>query len=637
MSNSNEQIQSMSTASAGGAARIRLDADAHARFLAAGVLVTDAQRSLPLPFDGRFFAASDWIREQAYFLRRQADFGRAVGAGVAAGLEVSPGASATTLDIQPGHGLTPAGELVLLDEPITVDVGDIAHMLSLSRALGLSGVPRHPARTRSGLFVLALRPVEFTANAVASYPKTLDGSRTLHHGDIMEGVVVTLVPFPDPGSVLEGDQRRGRVARAIFLDRGGDLDLPEALPLAMVALRRGVVDWVDTYLVRRELGTDREDVLGLGRGRRAARVAQVHQYHDQLDQILQEQGTSAPPFAAARYFDLLPPAGRLPLSAVDANTMTQQYFPIAMDVRMVAVPAAELPMLVEDALRLPPIDLSAPEAVHAQTTVFVLVPADAGFQELRDAMGNASVQSLAGSDSRLRASSSLRLALGGGSLSMALQSAGGNSLTTANELDPAQSRATLLWRQAVAGAGELWYVRARVQHTRSLEAAGSLPVTGDDFGSAQILSQQMTRIGLGKDYASFEAAADADARRLAVQLLCAPRFFASKLLMAGALHELLQQKARDRETVLQVAARYLDPALGNGLARVEAGAAELTTSSKARALGKSLVMPELDSLGVKLDATAAADLGRQLADMVDTSEPLQIKKLVLEKLEELER
>src|SRR5512141_482611 len=62
----------------------------------AGALVEDARRERPRWFDGRFLAARDLVREQQYFLTREADLGRAAGSGVATGLDVTAGAGPQT-------------------------------------------------------------------------------------------------------------------------------------------------------------------------------------------------------------------------------------------------------------------------------------------------------------------------------------------------------------------------------------------------------------------------------------------------------------------------------------------------------------------------------------------------------------
>src|SRR3990172_6430198 len=66
-------------------------------------------------FDGKFLTARDLIREQEYFLHRQANLGRAMGPGVIEGLLVEVnGIARHQIRILPGHGLTPLGEMVVL-------------------------------------------------------------------------------------------------------------------------------------------------------------------------------------------------------------------------------------------------------------------------------------------------------------------------------------------------------------------------------------------------------------------------------------------------------------------------------------------------------------------------------------------
>src|SRR5688500_7220467 len=171
------------------------------RLQRAGLLVTDERRRRPRYFDGRFLAARDLTREQQYFLARQDDLGRARGAGVVRGLAVSPGdEGADSLTISAGHGITLTGEIVILDETITVNLTDLPEIERLNTALGLSRVPFPAMRNRSGIFILALRPLEFTANPIASYPTTITGQRSVEDGDIIEAVAITLIPYPDGGS-----------------------------------------------------------------------------------------------------------------------------------------------------------------------------------------------------------------------------------------------------------------------------------------------------------------------------------------------------------------------------------------------------------------------------------------------------
>src|SRR5262245_4187356 len=145
----------------------------------AGAAIIDNRRRRPLYFDGRFLAARDLTREQNYFLSRQADLGRAGGSGVVHGLLVTPGRTTTSIKISAGHGITPSGELVLLQADQQIDLASIPDIQRLDAAFGLLQIPKAPAGNRSGLFVVALRAVEFSANPIASYPTSINGPRSV--------------------------------------------------------------------------------------------------------------------------------------------------------------------------------------------------------------------------------------------------------------------------------------------------------------------------------------------------------------------------------------------------------------------------------------------------------------------------
>src|SRR5688500_18153797 len=220
-----------------GAARERIAAQDLAALRSAGVLIEDPRRERPRYFDGRFLAARDLIRDQQYFLTREADLGQAAGSGVAFGLGVRQGVAAQTLAISPGHGVTPAGELVLLPRDVIVSLANVPAAEQLSARFGLSRRPQPPLRSRTGLYVVALRPVEFAAHPIGAYPTSITGQRTVEDGDVIEGTAIVLVPWNDDGATDALEARRGRAAHAIFvegLDRGVSANV---LPLAMIAVQ----------------------------------------------------------------------------------------------------------------------------------------------------------------------------------------------------------------------------------------------------------------------------------------------------------------------------------------------------------------------------------------------------------------
>jgi hypothetical protein len=370
-----------------------------------GSLVIDSQRTRPYWFDGRFLAARDLEREQDYFLQRQADLGQAAGFGVIHGLWVDtpapndPNAGADTVIIRAGQGLTPAGELVLLPNDITISLSDLPDEQNLDAQFNLAPLPNTPARTRSGVYVLALRPVEFTANPISSYPTSIQGTRTTHDGDIVEATAIALVPYPSPiswtrGSAQDASQMRAALARQIFLNANPSQLSDALLPLAMINLQRGVISWVDPYLVRRDSGPEYSG-LRLGLADPATQQAFLMQYDSQLQQTVSNRITSglSPSFAAADFFQALPPAGRFPLASLGitsqgtSQTFSQAFFPQQIDVRLSVIPVDEIPALIDDSMSLPPIDLTLPANAYADLSVFALVPVSrSGFAALKKSL-----------------------------------------------------------------------------------------------------------------------------------------------------------------------------------------------------------------------------------------------------------
>jgi len=364
-----------------------------------GSLVIASERSRPYWFDGRFLAARDLQREQNYFLQRQADMGQAAGFGVVHGLQVDLPTTndAETIIIRAGQGTTPAGELVLMPNDLTVQLSDLVDEQNLDVQFNLAQAPNSPARTRSGLYVLALRPVEFTANPITSYPTSIQGSRTTHDGDIVEATAVALVPYPNPVSwtgatTADASQQRAALARQIFLNANPSQLSDALLPLAMIGLQRGVIQWVDMYLVRRDTGPEYSG-LRLGLTDPATQRAYLAQFDSQMQETVSTKiaGGMTPSFAAADYFQALPPAGRFPLASLtisassSAQTFAQAFFPQAMDVRLSVIPVDEIASLVSDSMALPPIDLTQPASAYADLTVFALVPVPrAGFAALKN-------------------------------------------------------------------------------------------------------------------------------------------------------------------------------------------------------------------------------------------------------------
>jgi hypothetical protein len=610
-----------------GKGRERIDRDELEKLQRTGSIIVDDRRRRPLYFDGRFLAARDLIREQGYFLSRQADLGRAGGAGVVDGLMVERGATATSLRIDAGHGITSSGESVVLPSALTVQLADLAEMQRLDGAFGLLPIPREPARARSGLFVVALRPVEFTANPIASYPTAITGDRSVEDGDIIEGVAITLIPYPDEGARNELGMRRARAAYEIFLQSGSRGSPATALPLAMVALNRGMVEWVDPFLVRRELGAGQRDVLGLSS--RALREAQLLQYENHLHELLAERASAnqGRRFAAAEHFLALPPAGRIPAAAINPADFSQIFFPAEVGVEISIVPEDEIPVLLEESLLLPPIDLSQGAGELDSTSVLVLVPV--ARQRMR--MLNARLESLT---QTLRPAAP-SLVAHRSPLEML------RNLRSPRDVAPGLRPETVVdaaWRELLSSAELLWYVRRRNLHYRADVVGVSTRIFADEIEVEERLLDRLEEVGLRERFTGLETRATAAAYADMVALLASPTFTLSRTMVTAALRELEEAETLDQPAVLTVAERFADPRLGEGLLRLERVNPEMAINERIIGnLASSGTVPQLDRLVRTLDDVELAEFAAELervARRTPRTTPGHVAELVSARLRE---
>jgi hypothetical protein len=570
-----------------------------------GALVDDARRERPRYFDGRFLAARDLIRDQQYFLAREADLGRASGAGVASGLQVRRGSTPSTLLISPGQGITPAGELVLLPRELTLNLANIGLAEQLSARFGLGRVPASAPRSRTGLFVLALRPVEYTANPIGAYPTTLTGPRTVEDGDVIEATAVTLVPWQDDGAADQLAMRRARAARAIFTQGGSPGVSASVLPLAMLALDGNSLAWLDEAMVRRELGADRGDLPGLGFAPRGLRLAHLMQHTNHLDDVVRERGGRT--FPAATQFQVLPPAGPLPPGIIDTATFTQRYFPSEVDVDFSIIPEDELPALVEEAMALPPIDLLDSEATLDRTAVLVLAP-------VPRAEWRAVAQQLADRPRPLRpAPPNLVAQRKPLEVLMRLRLPMPAPLPT-----PADSE----WVR-LARLPRLWYVRRRNLAYRDDLAGTPLPVASVNEADAVIeLRRRVDALGLAPSLERVLASATPQAASRVLGMLAAPRVASSPSVTAATLGALAARTTApaggegrttlDQAAVFGVAADLAKAGTGDGLRRLEASAGATPDAATLQRIASNDAWRTLDRAAIAASPSGVATLAERL-------------------------
>lgn len=594
------------------AKRQPIDFEELRRLRRAGSVYLDTRRRRPLWFDGRFLKAQDLNRETEYLMTRQADLAVATGTGVVEGLQVERvEGQPNRLLVRSGFGVTTDGERVVLANDLDIDVTDGAGQRSLNTRVGQLRRPAPPVRTRSGVFLLVLRALEFTANRTAAYPTDVGGERGFQDGDVIEATAVSMVPYHQPSGLAEsGERRRAEIADDLFTEQA-EIDIPPgSLPLALVELSRGSVQWIDMHLVRRSMGASFSDVLGFGLVPRPLRHAHFKQYDAMLEDVLDSRRNLNAPgrFGAAEHFVSLPAAGRLPSACVDMGSFTQYFFPNAVDVEISVVPEDEIPQLVEESMLLPPIELTEDEDALASTSVLVMVPVPRRqFHTL---------------SRRLRR------------VPIPLQIPGRRVRSTLQPIDlmrkmearlpdfspvrpgPADRLGEVSWQDLIGAQPFLWYIRRRNLSYKESVVGQVVRVMADEFTDETDMRRYQRTLGLYDDFTHLKVSGSAAADLGMVRLLTIPKFVQSETLMRSALREFEAVERLDEHSVTQVSDRFAGDTMGEGVTRLEQ--AIPVDTDKARKLADSRRVPEMDFIARALpteEFTAfATALDDQLSD-----------------------
>ncbi len=527
-----------------------VDTEAIEDQLSDGPLVLDGMRRRPRYFDGRFLTGTDLTRDQDYVRQRQADMARAGGTGVINGLRVRGRtlARGQTLRITAGVGLTPSGSVVMLRTARDVPLLDIPTSRQLDAAMGISELPRVPLDRKTGLFILALRPVEFTANPIAAYPRSISGHRKVEDGDIIEATAMTLIPYPDQAGSASLTEARRNVARSIFLS-GGDGLPQDALPLAMLAVDRGTVRWIDTAMVRRETGDENDLHVQLGRRPRALAEAHVVQHREHMEDVMVEIARAREPaaFPASQHFSLLPPAGQMPAASLQPDDFgfSQFYFPPGVDAKLAFIPSDEIPALVDESLSLPPIDLTADSEKLDALGISILIPVSRErFMRFRHALPEGGLP--VSSDN---AANSARTPF---ELLTALETKKRRAVE-ASERD-AESAAAIEAEELTRKAWEaafheavgalpqhdgmppmLWYVRQRASTSRGGAGGSPVAVSGDDVIVNEMVNANIDRLKLGDRVTAITGKSTPQATARLMTLLGSPAVARTDVLTAAVV------------------------------------------------------------------------------------------------------
>ncbi len=586
-------------------------------------LILDGLRRRPRYFDGRFLTGADLTRDQDYVRQRQADMARAGGVGVISGLRVRNRTltQGQTLSITSGVGLTPSGDVVMLSTQRDVPLLDLPTSRMLDAALGLSEEPRVPLGRRTGLFILALRPVEFTANPIAAYPRSISGRRTIEDGDIIEASAITLIPYPDLGGAANIAEARRKVARRIFAGRGAAMP-QDALPLAMIGLERGTVRWVDTAMVRRETGAESGVHVVFGGRPRAISEAFVVQHRAHLSDVLTDMaGRGLPPvFPAATQFSMLPPAGSMPASAIrpDQYGFNQIYFPVGVDVDLAFVPIDEIASLAEEALALAPIDLDATVADLDATGITVLIPVDRPrYQRFSATLGAANLAvasnaaAVTGSGSAFDLVSTIvarRKAAEAKARDAAAAAAAETDTLRIRAWQAAFGEAVAALPHGPGGTPLVWYTRRRSIAQQPRVTGTGVTVTGDEVGLNAMVNANIDRLKLAKRVAAINGNATPQATVRLLSLLGSRSIASSDVLTVAVVSDLEKVIAKDLPVVnLPPVPIVLPPASTDSITASPPIRATIDPSILTRVGGLRVLQPDIATLRPGLTRIAVAD------------------------------
>ncbi len=605
--------------------RERVDEAEYLLLEKAGAISLDSKRSRPLWFDGRFLKAFDLNMEQNFFMLRQDYLAAATGVGVAEGLFVDQTGKGGKIVIQSGFGTTFDGKMVVLEEDFPVDLNDIPAIRQVNVKMGLGEKPTPAFRASSGLFVLSLRPVEYTSNPMASYPTHIDDSRSVHDGDIIEAAAVTLTPFDYETAIGAKNFRRAYAANRIFVE-GLDFEgATSALPLAMIALDRGNIRWVDNYLVRRDMGAKRSDPLSFGQPQRMLKEAHLRQYLDHLEDLIKmrQSTNSSLDFSAATHFLSLPSAGKLPAASVNLPTMTQAFFPPDMNVEISFVPEDEIPALVEESLLLPAIDLSVSNEALESTYILILAPVKRHkVAEMTKKLGTKPVFLKPKGNKPIARLKPIEMV-------DTIRARFPFFEKTATAVLPPVSASG--WTALISSLESLWYVRRRSISFKDEIVGESIKVSvPNELEHEENLNKFIDASGIGAAYKALKARGSTAANLSMIRLLGSERFKTSKILLASAVKELAEKEVLDEKAVLTVASNYGDKKTGEGISRLEAVVMENTKRSdgttikaasernrkKAGKLVDSNMTLEIDSLVKRMSGEKLALFGSKINEIL---------------------
>jgi hypothetical protein len=375
-------------------------------------------------FNGRILTADDLRTMQAAARQHDAQLARAIGDGVAYGLQVSiapasAGGSQVVLHVERGLALNPLGERAALSSAVDVALVQSPDVQVPNGVFAVCEPPTDGEFTNLGLYLFTIAPVSgLDGHAPMTTLSSAGAGSTCGSRYEVEGVKFDMHPLTLPSDATPdrtlarelfalveqqldsapsggisptlsrlrnlvaylclGDDVVINYSRDLLVQPdpalvGGWLDELQSqrristceVPLALVYWSKWGVEFVDMWAVRRRVQPRRRtfatwERLVEGTARAEARLEQFQSQVEDLRKRL-----ANPPGAVAQtYFRYLPPAGILPLAGPAHAGFDLLAFFSGMTTRKPAViEGARVEQLLRESLLYPPIDMASAEHI----------------------------------------------------------------------------------------------------------------------------------------------------------------------------------------------------------------------------------------------------------------------------------
>jgi hypothetical protein len=346
-------------------------------------------------FNGRLLSANDLTREQSASREADRRLGKAVGEGVAYGLEVSqvanPNNQSPAVTVAAGLALNRRGQTLMLDANTDVALVRAADATGSSPGFAECAPLQTGAYVSgAGVYLLTIAPAQQTEGRAITNGMN-PATATCNSDTIVSCVQFRLIQIDPPITSAEMQDQshlRNLIAYKCFgseetnsfitdpfgakLDRWGLLDglRPNQLtdcevPLAVLCWTDEGIDFIDLWSVRRRLASGRDGEWPPFESDAAMAMAEARllQFRDQIDDL--RSPTANPAQLRARdIFDHLPPAGLLPTDSVSSIGFNLTTFFDGLTVRdPVFIDVAQVEFLLRASLPYGAIDVSNHEVI----------------------------------------------------------------------------------------------------------------------------------------------------------------------------------------------------------------------------------------------------------------------------------